>query len=100
MKYLITSHKSNDEKQEIQKQGLFCYDLRHGDDGDISTIEKGVLVNRAGSIITNEELTFGNTITTDMIYFDEFSANNIEVDRLEQLNETKKFKKINNERGR
>ena len=88
MKYLITNHKSNDEKQEIQKQGLFCYDLRHGDDGEICTIERGVLVNRAGSIITNEELSFGNTITTDMIYFDEFCEKNIEVYNMVDLKET------------
>ena len=85
MNYLITGYKTNSEKQEIQDLGLYCYDLRHGDDGDISTIEKSVLVNRAGSIITDEELKFGKTPATDMIYFDEFTENNNEVDTLEEL---------------
>ena len=85
MYYLITGYKTNSEKEEIKDLRLYCYDLRHGDDGDISTIEKGVLVNRAGSIVTDEELTFGNTSMTDMIDFEEFVKNNEEVDSLAEL---------------
>ena len=41
-------------------QGLFCYDLRHADDGDrLCTIEPKVTVNHGGSIITAEPLEFG-----------------------------------------
>lgn len=86
MKYLITGYKTNSEKQEIQDLGLYCYDLRHGDDGEICTIERGVLVNRAGSIITDEELTFeNNKVITDLIDYYEFSKENEEVDTIEEL---------------
>lgn len=41
MKYLVTNHKNNEEKEKIQKQGLYCYDLRSYDDRvGIATIEK------------------------------------------------------------
>ena len=41
-------------------QGLYCYDLRHSDDGGIfSTVEPKVTVNYGGSVITNEPLNFG-----------------------------------------
>lgn len=41
MKYFITSWKNNKEKKEIEKKGLYCYDLRCDDDGfSIATIEK------------------------------------------------------------
>lgn len=86
MNYLITNHKNSEEKQEIMNKGLFCYDLRHSDDGsEIATIEKSVLVNRVGSIITDEELKFGNKAYNDFIGFEEFSARNNEVDTLEEL---------------
>ena len=41
MKYLVTSYKNNEEKENLQKNGLYCYDLRSSDVGDkIATIEK------------------------------------------------------------
>lgn len=81
MKFLITSYKDKQEKEDIKKQGLYCYDLRHSDDGtEIATIEKSVLVNRIGSIITNEELTFNNT---GFIDFEKFSLENTQVDTIE-----------------
>ena len=61
MKYFITSWKNNKEKKEIEKKGLYCYDLRCDDDGfSIATIEKNVLVNRVGSIITDKKLNFNS----------------------------------------
>ena len=93
MKYLITSHKNNKEKQEIKEKGLFCYDLRHSDDGsEIATIEKSVVVNRVGSIITDKELKFGNTLQDDYIDFTEFASNNQEVDTIEEMLVTEKQK--------
>ena len=40
--------------------GLYCYDLRHSDDGDrFCTVEPRVAVNHGGSVITDEPLDFG-----------------------------------------
>lgn len=41
-------------------QGLYCYDLRHSDNGDrFAAVEPKVTVNHGGSVITNEPLDFG-----------------------------------------
>lgn len=43
-------------------QGLYCYDLRHSDDGDrFCSVETKVTVNYGGSIITNEPLDLGES---------------------------------------
>lgn len=74
MKYVITEHKSNEEKNEIQKQGLYCYDLRMSDEQtEIATIEKSVLVNRVGSVITDEPINFGKN---DFIDYKQFIKSN------------------------
>lgn len=91
MKYLVTSYKDNAEKQKIESKGLYCYDLRHSDEGgEIATIEKSVLVNRIGSIITDKELKFGNKYYNNFIDFEEFSARNTEVYTIEQLQDKPK----------
>lgn len=93
MKYLVTSYKDNAEKQKLESKGLYCYDLRHSDEGgEIATIEKSVLVNRIGSIITDKELKFGNKYYNDFIDFEEFSASNTEVYTIEQLQDKTKEK--------
>lgn len=94
MKYLVTSYRDNKEKQEIESKGLYCYDLRHSDEGrEIATIEKSVLVNRIGSIITDKELKFGNKkYHNDFIDFQEFSSKNTEVYTIEQLQDKPKEK--------
>lgn len=94
MKYLVTSYKDNAEKQEIESKGLYCYDLRHSDEGgEIATIEKSVLVNRIGSIITDEELKFDSQNKYDnFIDFQEFSSKNTQVDIIEELQDTPKEK--------
>lgn len=98
MKYLMASYMNNVEKQEIESKGLYCYDLRHSDEGGkIATIEKNVLVNRIGSIITNEELKFGNSSYNDFIDFQEFSSKNTEVYTIEQL-QGKQKEKVNENR--
>lgn len=91
MNYLITNYKDSKEKQEIENKGLYCYDLRHSDEGGrIATIEKSVLVNRIGSIITDKKLTFDTKIPyPDFIDFEEFSARNKEVQTIEQLLDAK-----------
>lgn len=61
MKYFITHHLNSEEKEKYTKEGLFVYDLRDDDFGeDIASIEKNVLVNRIGSIITDEEIIFSD----------------------------------------
>ena len=40
-------------------KGLFCYHLRHGDDGNFATLEKSVVVNHAGSVVTKEPIDLG-----------------------------------------
>ena len=45
-------------------KGMYCYHLRHDDNGNFCAIEKNVTVNHAGSIITKEpiELTFSKKL--------------------------------------
>lgn len=40
-------------------KGLYCYDLREGDDGRFATVEPKVIVNHAGTVITDEPIDFG-----------------------------------------
>lgn len=41
-------------------EGLYCYDLRHSDDGDLfCSVEPKVAVNHGGSVITDIPLDFG-----------------------------------------
>ena len=42
-------------------EGLYCYDLRHSDDGDrFCSVEPKVAVNHGGSVITDIPLDFGD----------------------------------------
>ncbi len=41
--------------------GAYKYDIRHGDDGYFCTIEKSVVVNHAGTVLTKEPLDFGGS---------------------------------------
>lgn len=61
MKYLITHILSSEERQNYESNGLFCYDLRDSDFGnDIASIEKRVIINRIGSMVTNKEIKMQN----------------------------------------
>ncbi len=40
-------------------KGLYCYHLRHGDDGNFCALEKSVAVNHGGSVIVNEPIDLG-----------------------------------------
>lgn len=40
-------------------KGLFCYQLREGDNGSFAAIEPKVTVNHSGSVITDEPIDFG-----------------------------------------
>lgn len=39
--------------------GLFAYDIRHGDNGNAATVEKNVGVNHMGTVILSEQIDFG-----------------------------------------
>lgn len=40
-------------------QGMYCYHLRHGNDGQFCTVEPRVNANHGGSVITKEPIDFG-----------------------------------------
>ena len=44
---------------EVLPEGVYKYDIRHGDDGSFCTLEKRVSVNHAGTILLKEPLDFG-----------------------------------------
>jgi len=56
-KALFTNERMTDT--DVPK-GLYCYHLRHGDNGDFCSIEKNVAVNHGGTIIVAEPLDLGN----------------------------------------
>lgn len=86
MKYLITSILNNEEKEQLQKQKLYCYDLRYSDFGEkIATIEKNVLVNRVGSIVTNKEISLGKKYSNNFVDYENFISNNEEVYTIQEL---------------
>lgn len=53
---LFTNERITDK--DIPK-GMYCYHLRHGNDGKFSTIEKRVSADHAGSIVTKEPIDLG-----------------------------------------
>jgi len=86
MKYLITDVLSKEERQEYENKGLYCYDLRDSDDGrDIATIEKRVVVNRVGSMITNKEIKLGDKPNNDYVDYNEFVSHNKSVNTVNEL---------------
>lgn len=86
MKYLVTHVLSNEERQKYENMGLYCYDLRDSDFGnDIGSIEKKVMVNRIGSMITNKEIRLGNTMEDDYVDYNTFISNNESVDKISDL---------------
>lgn len=92
MKYLITDL-NKEEKQQMEELGLYCYDLRDSDFGnDIASIEKRVVVNRIGSIITNEKIELGDKYPNDFVDFNSFADKNKSVDTVKELLTKDKFK--------
>lgn len=53
---LFTNERITDEN--IPK-GMYCYHLRHGDDGSFTSIEKRVTADHAGSVVTKEPIDLG-----------------------------------------
>lgn len=64
---------------EEQNPELFYYDLRDSDIGDGFTIEKSVLVNNIGSIVTNKDILGEKDFITD----EEF--NNLQFEEVHDL---------------
>ena len=59
MKFLVTGHLTNEERQDLEERGLFCYELRDNEMGNgINSIEKNVAVNNIGAIVTDKEINF------------------------------------------
>ena len=84
MKYLIKDINKN-EKEKLEKMGLYCYDLRESDMGDeVANIEKNVFINKIGNMITNEKIEFGKSPNDFVNYFD-FCMKNEQVDKIEDL---------------
>lgn len=84
MKYLIKDINKN-EKERLEKMGLYCYDLRESDMGDeVANIEKNVFINKVGNMITNEKIEFGKSPNDFVNYFD-FCMKNEQVDKIEDL---------------
>lgn len=78
MRYFITNYQNQTAKDDLHSLGLFCYSLRSADDdwSEIATIEEYVLVNRYGSIITNEAIHFQKQYPDNFIDFKEFELEN------------------------
>lgn len=93
MKYYETRHLDRDKKNEIEKFGLYCYDLRADDlNGGIASIEKSVLVNRVGTIVVDKPLPIGNEYNCDYIDYDTFINDGENVsDFLELVDENKYY---------
>ena len=54
MKFLIKDSIDIKEKEDLEKMGLYCYDLRESDMGEeVANIEKSVFVNKVGNMVTN-----------------------------------------------
>lgn len=86
MKYLVTHILSEEERKECKNKGLFCYDLRSSDFGnDIASIEKKVLVNRIGSMITDKEIKLGNDSNNDWVDYNTFIERNKSVATIDEL---------------
>ena len=91
MKFYITDYLPFEERKKYKKLGLYCYDLRSSDDGsEIANIEKRVIVNNVGSIITNKKISFNRENYVD---FDTFASINNEVFHLKDLFKNRKMER-------
>ena len=99
IKFIVGGIMDKDAKQKYEELGLYCYDLRDSDDGrDIASIEKRVIVNRIGTMITDKEIKLGDKYPNDFVDYNSFVEQNIQVGTIKELLEKNKDK--TNERGR
>lgn len=86
MKYLETHILSSEERKQYESKGLYCYDLRDSDFGnEIASIQKRVLVNRVGSMVTNKEIKLGDLSSNCFVDFNTFTSRNKSVDTINEL---------------
>ena len=86
MKYFVTYTLNNEERKLYEEKGLYCYDLRDSDFGnDIASIEKKVIINNIGSIITNKEIKLGTTMKDNYVDYNTFVSHNKSVNKIEEL---------------
>ncbi len=45
--------------QNTVPEGWYAYDIRHGDSGNLCTVEPMVFVNHAGTFLTRQQMVFG-----------------------------------------
>ncbi len=91
MKFYIVDYLPFEERKKYEKSGLYCYDLRSSDDGsEIANIEKRVIVNNVGSIITNKKINFN---CKNYVDFDTFVSSNNEVFNLKDLLKNKNMER-------
>jgi FKBP-type peptidyl-prolyl cis-trans isomerase len=67
MKKIIMKRLSQKEKETFEKSGFYIYEIRYGDDGEPSTVEKRVFVNFFGTLLSSEEIK----INGDFAFFNE-----------------------------
>lgn len=83
MKYLVTHSLNKGERLAYEMSGLFCYELRDSDFGnDIASIEKRVIVNNIGSMVTDKEIDMGKV---GFIDYNEFCSKNEQVYKIKDL---------------
>lgn len=93
MKYYETHILSEEERKKYEQKGLYCYDLRDSDfGGDIASIERRVIVNRIGSMITNEKIKMGDKYPDNYVDYEDFISKNENVNTIDKLLEKNKSK--------
>ena len=87
MKYFISKeYIDNETRKNYRRKHLFCYDLRANEEfSNALTIERLVITDRFGSIITNEKIELDNLYPNDFIDFQTFTLNNEEVKSIAEL---------------
>ena len=95
MKYYITDYITKEEYKKYYEKGIHIYGLRSSEDKMIDTIEKIVVVNNVGYLLTTKKLNFNKNGYID---YEDFRNDNELVDSIEEL--TKKRIKIKKGRDR
>lgn len=87
--FILKDYLGHDKRKELLNKNLYCYDLRANDNyTEILSIEKTVIVNRYGTLITNAEIKLDDLFPNDFILFEDFKKNNKEVFNIKKLNES------------
>lgn len=82
IKFYKTENLTIDLLNMIEHHSLYCYDLRISENLESITIEKNVLINRIGKIVTNVNLDIKDN---EFMNYDSFLSNAIEVLKIQEL---------------